>query len=101
MKRPVLKEPIWLITFIAMACVTPGFPQDRGQRPQATPQSGIASGAAHAPVMDAQRRPITAGGFVEGAPVVFVDATRDSGLAKFHHRSGGAEKTTIIETPGS
>ncbi len=56
---------------------------------------------AHAPVKDALSRPITAGGFVNGAPVVFDDVTHQSGLDKFHHHSGGAEKKTIIEVPGS
>lgn len=76
-----------------------GFSLLRGTQTQ--PQAGIASGAAHAPVLDAQRRPITAGGFVDGAPVVFADVTKQAGLDKFHHRSGSPEKTTIIETPGS
>ncbi len=63
--------------------------------------SGVSTGIAHAPVKDALSRPITAGGFVNGAPVVFDDMTRQSGLDKFHHRSGGIEKKTIIEVPGS
>ena len=46
-------------------------------------------------------RPITAGGFVDGAPVYFVDVTQQSGLDKFHHRSGEPSKTSILETPGS
>jgi hypothetical protein len=64
-------------------------------------QSGMSTGAAHAPVKDALSRPITAGGFVDGAPVVFADITHAAGLDKFHHRSGDAEKRTILETPGS
>jgi hypothetical protein len=64
-------------------------------------QSGMSTGAAHAPVKDALSRPITAGGFVDGAPVVFVDITQAAGLDKFHHRSGDPEKRTILETPGS
>src|SRR5260370_32401207 len=36
-------------------------------------QSGMSTGGAHAPVKDALSRPITAGGFVDGAPVIFVD----------------------------
>jgi len=64
-------------------------------------QSGMSTGAAHAPVKDALSRPITAGGFVDGAPVVFVDITHAAGLDKFHHRSGDPEKRTILETPGS
>ncbi len=69
--------------------------------PHAAPQMGVSTGAAHAPVKDAQSRPITAGGFVDGAPVVFTDITKKSGLDKFRHRSGMPEKKTIIETPGS
>jgi hypothetical protein len=77
----------------------------RAQNPtgmERTPSTaGEASGPAHAPVMDVQKRPITAGGFVDGAPAVFIDITRQAGLDKFHHRSGTPEKTTILESPGS
>jgi len=71
----------------------------RGKQTQIS--SGVTTGAAHAAVKDAQNRPITAGGFVEGAPVVFTDITKQSGLEKFHHRSGSAAKTLIIDAPGS
>ncbi len=64
-------------------------------------QAGEATGPAHAAVKDAQQRPITAGGFVDGAPVVFTDITKAAGLDKFHHRSGTGAKATIIESPGS
>jgi hypothetical protein len=67
---------------------------------QAQP-SGMSTGGAHAPVKDALSRPITAGGFVDGAPVIFVDITHAAGLDKFHHRMGGPDKKTILETPGS
>ena len=74
-------------------------PEERPhQKPEAT---GVATGAPHAAVKDALSRPITAGGFVDGAPVVFVDITKQAGLEKFHHRSGTPEKATILETPGS
>jgi enediyne biosynthesis protein E4 len=55
----------------------------------------------HPPVFDSQHRPITAGGFVEGAPVVFRDVTQQAGLSSFQHRSGTPDKSTIIEVPGS
>ncbi|HYM79115.1 MAG TPA: CRTAC1 family protein [Candidatus Dormibacteraeota bacterium] len=64
-------------------------------------QNGMSTGVAHAPVKDALSRPITAGGFVDGAPVVFTDITHAAGLDKFRHRSGTPEKGTILETPGS
>src|SRR5467141_2434866 len=74
-------------------------PEDR--KPQKPESMGVATGIPHAPVKDALSRPITAGGFVDGAPVVFTDITKQAGLAKFVHRSGGAEKATILETPVS
>src|SRR6266446_3527892 len=74
-------------------------PEDR--KPQKPESMGVATGTPHAPVKDALSRPITAGGFVDGAPVVFTDITKQAGLAKFLHRSGGPEKATILETPGS
>jgi hypothetical protein len=62
---------------------------------------GVSTGVAHAPVKDAKSRPITAGGFVDGAAVVFADITMEAGLKKFHHRSGTPEKSTIVDAPGS
>ncbi|HKW31631.1 MAG TPA: CRTAC1 family protein [Candidatus Acidoferrum sp.] len=73
-------------------------------KPQDLPQprsSGMSSGGIHAPIKDSHSRPITAGGFVDDAPVVFVDITHQSGLDKFHHRSGSPEKSAIIDAPGS
>jgi enediyne biosynthesis protein E4 len=75
--------------------------QDPDKTGQSASTGGEASGPVHSPVTDAQHRPITAGGFVDGAPVVFVDITKQAGLDKFHHRSGTRQKTTIIEAPGS
>ena len=88
-----------LATYAVSALILCGWAQEgmSGSRQQ----SGIAAGSAHAPVLDPKHRPITAGGFVDGAPVVFRDITNESGLNNFHHRSGTPEKTTIIETPGS
>jgi hypothetical protein len=76
----------------------------RGQepaKPEHGAQSGMSTGAPRPAVKDAHLRPITAGGFVDGAPVFFVDVTHQAGLDKFHHRSGEPTKTTILETPGS
>jgi hypothetical protein len=62
---------------------------------------GVATGAARPAVKDAQSRPITAGGFVEKGPIVFLDITKQAGLDKFFHRSGTPKKETILETMGS
>ena len=61
----------------------------------------MSTGVARPAVKDAHNRPITAGGFVDGAPVVFVDAAHAAGLDKFRHRMGSPEKNVILETPGS
>src|SRR5258707_425094 len=71
------------------------------QAPASTKPSGMSTGGAYPPVKDAKSRPITAGGFVDGAPVIFADITKQSGLDKFHHRSGSPEKSTILDAPGS
>src|SRR6266567_2243126 len=73
-------------------------PDQKGRPPSGT---GVSTGTAHAAVKDAQSRPITAGGFVDGAPVIFSDITKQPGLDKFRHRSGTTKKESIIETPGS
>ncbi|PYT41267.1 MAG: CRTAC1 family protein [Acidobacteria bacterium] len=68
---------------------------------QAPSGMGVATGAAHPAIKDSHSRPITAGGFVDGAPVVFRDITKQAGLDKFLHRSGSPDKKTILETMGS
>ena len=70
-----------------------------GQQEKKPADSGTSTAGVFKPVKDALSRPITAGGFVEGAPVVFEDITARTGLAKFLHRSGTAEKRYILETP--
>jgi len=87
----------------ALACASFGVCQDvipQNAAQEASPM-GVSTGVARAARKDAQSRPITAGGFVEGAPVVFADITKAAGLDRFHHRSGTPEKRSIIETPGS
>lgn len=72
--------------------------------PPSTSESGYMRALvrpAHPPVFDAQHRPITAGGFVDGAPVVFLDITHQAGLDKFHHQSGDPPNTNILEVAGS
>jgi len=90
-----------LCGFVNPAHVFAQEPASSKPSQQTSPMGGVSTGAAHTAVKDAQSRPITAGGFVDGAPVVFTDITKGSGLDKFHHRSGSPEKKVIIETPGS
>ncbi len=89
-----------LLSFFFLYVVVQGQPPASANQ-QNPPPSGMATGGAHAPIRDALSRPITAGGFVDGAPIVFLDVTKQAGLDIFHHRSGTPEKTTILEAPGS
>ena len=68
------------------------------QAPQ-PPTGGASTAGVFAPVKDAKKRPITAGGFVDDGPVVFEDRTKGSGLEAFRHRSGSPDKTIILDTP--
>lgn len=65
----------------------------------AAQKGGVAAGEAYSAVRDEMNRPITAGGFVDGAPVVYRDITQSAGLAAFRHRSGSKEKKYILELP--
>jgi enediyne biosynthesis protein E4 len=64
-------------------------------------QGGSATAGVFAPVLDSERRPITAGGFVKTGPIVFQDISEKSGLASWHHTMGTPQKSFIIETTGS
>jgi hypothetical protein len=93
-----MKHSLSVVSLILLSIV--GVAQESAAQSQST-SMGVSTGVAHPAQKDAEHRPITAGGFVDNAPIVFLDVTRKSGLAKFHHRSGLPDKKTIIETPGS
>jgi len=88
---------------VAQAEPEPGAAATAQTAPQQAPsaQSGIAGGVGAAPVYDAQKRPITAGGFVDTGTVVFEDITKQAGLAGWIHKMGAPEKKFIVETNGS
>ena len=67
----------------------------------AAAQGGSATGGVFAPVLDAEKRPITAGGFVKSGPVIFKDVSKQAGLTVWHHVMGTPQKKFIIETIGS
>ena len=43
-------------------------------------QGAVSTGGAHAAVLDAEKRPITAGGFVDSGPVIFRNVAEKAGL---------------------
>jgi hypothetical protein len=89
----------WLMTDASFGQEPPK--DSKGKDAQAQGATGSATGVPRPAVKDALSRPITAGGFVSGAPVVFADITKQSGIAKFRHISGSPAKETIVETMGS
>jgi hypothetical protein len=75
--------------------------QSTSPGPQTPPMGGSNTGAPHAAVLDAEHRPITAGGFTKTGPVLFQDIARQAGLTTWKHVMGTPEKHFIIETNGS
>ena len=102
-QRLSLRQKCAFLLVLSLLTAGTGAAQEppAGKPAQAAPPAGVSTGGIYAPIKDSQSRPITAGGFVDGAPVVFADITERAGLNKFHHRSGTPEKSTIIDTPGS
>jgi hypothetical protein len=74
-----------------------------GNAPSALPQqqTGSATGGTFAPVLDSEKRPITAGGFVKTGPIVFQDISQKAGLTSWTHKMGTPQKPYILETIGS
>jgi enediyne biosynthesis protein E4 len=64
-------------------------------------QSGSATGGTFAPVLDSEKRPITAGGFVKTGPIIYQDVSKQAGLTVWQHKMGTPQKNYIIETTGS
>jgi hypothetical protein len=102
----------WVLTFIGMLAVSSfsGLgqvsPQESQTSPQGAggsgvPQGGAATGGVFAPVLDAEKRPITAGGFVKIGPIIFQDISEKAGLTVWHHKMGTPQKNYILETTGS
>ena len=75
--------------------------QQQAPPPKPGMSSGIAAGVQAAPQYDEQKRPITAGGFVDTGTVVFEDATKAAGLSGWIHKMGVPNKQFIVETNGS
>ena len=52
-------------------------------------------------MLDGEKRPITAGGFVDSGPIVFQDVSEKAGLTRWRHVMGTPETKFILETVGS
>src|SRR5580658_7690359 len=89
-----------LLVVVCVACVAA---QEKTEPSRAAPQTPgvVSTGGAHAAVLDSEKRPITAGGFVDTGPVIFQDVSEKAGLTRWRHVMGTPEKSYIIETLGS
>jgi len=93
----------------ALAFAQAAVPGALAQAPQAeksaaaTPPAtgGQEIGGPHPPQLDAQHRPITAGGFVKTGPIVFDDISEKAGLTHWTHKMGTPSKSYLIEAKGS
>ena len=72
-----------------------------GQPPSSSSQGTVSTAGTHAAVLDAEKRPITAGGFVDNGPMIFQDVAEKAGLTKWRHVMGGQQRKFILETVGS
>ena len=70
------------------------------QSPSPSQPMSSAAESPHAAQLDAQHRPITAGGFVKSGPIVFEDISAKAGLTIWTHKMGTPAKQYIIETKG-
>jgi len=93
---------------LALTFCLAGFPHiARAQAPDPNSvqvpqtQGAVSTGGAHAAVLDSEKRPITAGGFVDSGPTIFQDIAEKAGLTKWRHVAGTPEKKFILETVGS
>jgi hypothetical protein len=92
-----------VVAFAACALAQGSDAQKKPDQSQAAPQTPgtVSTGGVHAAVLDSEKRPITAGGFVESGPIVFQDIAEKAGLTKWRHVMGTPQKNFILETVGS
>jgi enediyne biosynthesis protein E4 len=90
------------LVLLSLLLLTVEVPGQAPSTPDAPPQAmGVNTGGTHAPVLDSEKRPITAGGFVKTGPVVFQDIAAKAGLTTWRHTMGSPNKQFIVEATGS
>jgi enediyne biosynthesis protein E4 len=104
--RIVFLFSLFGLGWVVLAALASGYffasPARAGQ--SSTPPQGqgtVSTSGVYAPVLDSEKRPITAGGFVDKGPVVFQDIAAKAGLTKWQHVMGTPERKFILETVGS
>jgi enediyne biosynthesis protein E4 len=93
----------FLLAMVCALTLTAQQATEQQQKPASMPSGmgGHTTAGDFAPVYDSEKRPITAGGFVDSGPFIFKDISVSSGLAKWQHVMGTAQKKYILETDGS
>ena len=90
------------VVLLSLLLFTGEVPGQVPSPPDGPPQAmGVNTGGTHAPVLDSEKRPITAGGFVKTGPVVFQDIAAKAGLTTWRHTMGSPNKQFIVEATGS
>jgi hypothetical protein len=102
-RRSIFLQIQAAIVSCLLVCTSAVLMAQAGDVPTVHPggQSGMATAGAEPATFDSQHRPITAGGFSKTGPIVFIDATKQSGLAGWRNVTGTPEKKLIIEAKGS
>jgi hypothetical protein len=104
----LIARTIALLVLIAVMLQTE--PRAFSQKPKADPsavapvqqtQGAVSTGGVHTAILDSEKRPITAGGFVDTGPIVFQDVAEKAGLTRWRHVMGSDEPRFILETVGS
>src|ERR1700722_9661186 len=94
--------PVILRAFLVCVLSVCVLAQEKTEPHPTTQAPGVVStGGVHSAVLDSEKRPITAGGFVDSGPVVFKDVSAEAGLTRWRHVMGTPEKTFFLETVGS
>ena len=78
-----------------------GQQRPMGEGAQAPAKGGSVTAGVYAPVLDANKQPITAGGSVKKGPIIFKNVAESAGIATWKHTMGGPQKQYILETIGS
>ena len=93
---PKLSAMTMCALMVALAAAQSPAPTET--TPAQAAHASTAAESPHAVQLDAQHRPITAGGFVKSGPVVFEDISEKAGLTKWTMKAGTPAKKYIIET---
>src|SRR5438309_1041883 len=87
-----------VLLFMPVLFALSGAAQEPEDRKTQKPESmGVATGTPHAPVRDALSRPITAGGFVDGSPDLYV---ANYGKNRLYHNNHDGTFTDVAEKAG-